>query len=131
LTLVLQPVVDPLVSPPFLFLLLFVARKLGLGSAVAAAAVSVRHHQAVLRLRDVPLRLAGAARVLVVRVDAAALLVDNRVALALAVGLVGVDARLVLGDRGAGEVTNPPLSTTPATRSREEPWPVTSGRPPF
>jgi K+-sensing histidine kinase KdpD len=38
---VLRPFVHPYVSPPFLFVVLIVARKLGLGPAVAASGVSV------------------------------------------------------------------------------------------
>jgi signal transduction histidine kinase len=41
LMLVLRPFVHPYVSPPFLFVVLIVARKLGLGPAVAASGVSV------------------------------------------------------------------------------------------
>jgi K+-sensing histidine kinase KdpD len=41
LMLVLRPFVHPFVSPPFLFVVLIVARKLGLGPAVAASGVSV------------------------------------------------------------------------------------------
>jgi signal transduction histidine kinase len=39
--LVLRPFVHPYVSPPFLFVVLIVARKLGLGPAIAASGVSV------------------------------------------------------------------------------------------
>jgi K+-sensing histidine kinase KdpD len=39
--LALRPFVHPFVSPPFLFVVLIVARRLGFGPAVAAAAVSV------------------------------------------------------------------------------------------